>query len=83
MVHFRCHHHLGKNKEAIDDAMAACEIQPSSGDCREGVIMSNNNPPPSPGQGGPGHRALLLRILREGAHDVPQDQQAEAEHRLR
>ena len=33
MVHCRCHHHLGKNKEAIDDAMAACEIQPSSGDC--------------------------------------------------
>ena len=47
MVHFRCHHHLGKNKEAIDDAMAACEIQPSSGaSCTEGVPMSNNNPTP-------------------------------------
>ena len=46
MVHFRCHHHLGKNKEAIDDAMAACEIQPSSGDCREGVLISIDIPPP-------------------------------------
>ena len=31
----------------------------------------------SAGQGGPGHRALLLRLLREGADDVPQDQQVQ------
>ena len=34
-------------------------------------------PLPSAGQGGPGHRALLLRLLREGADDVPQDQQVQ------